>query len=83
MDEPFSWVGVAGTWEGAVAFEVLGENVRILAHGTEVDCAATFGKEEETIEALEQHGRRLVDRAENAGAGISMCVFESSYITYA
>jgi len=53
MDEPFSWVGVAGTWEGAVTLEVFGENVRILAHGTEIDRAATFGKEEQTIEALE------------------------------
>jgi len=56
VQHPFSRVGITGTWESAVAFEITGENVGIITDGTEVDCAATFSKEEKTIESLEQHG---------------------------
>ena len=37
----------------------------VLADRTEVDSLATFREEEKTIEAAEQEGRRLMDRAQN------------------
>lgn len=37
-----------------------------MTHFAKVDCFSTTGEEEESIEALEEHGGWLMDRAENS-----------------
>jgi hypothetical protein len=70
FQHPFGGVGIGRALVGAVLFEVAGKDVGVLADFTVVDRAATFGKEQEAIEALEEHSRRLVDCAENSLARV-------------
>lgn len=46
-----------------IALKVVCHDVRILADVTKIDCFAAPSEEEEAIEALEEHSRRLVNGA--------------------
>jgi hypothetical protein len=70
FQHPLGGVGVRRALVGAVAFEVVGKDVGVLADFTVVDRAATFGEEQKTVEALEEHSRGLMDRAENSLARV-------------
>jgi hypothetical protein len=53
----------------AVLSEVLAKDVRVFADVAEVDGASTGLEEKETVEVLEEHRVRLVDRAEDGLTG--------------
>jgi hypothetical protein len=61
VEHPFGGIGGWRTWRATVADEVVDQYLRVLADFSKVDCATTSLKEEETIKALEQHGRWLMD----------------------
>ena len=68
VEHPFGGIGVGGT-VGAVAAEVVEQNVGIFADVAEVDAFAAFLQEEEAVEVFEEGRVRLVDGAEDALAG--------------
>jgi hypothetical protein len=53
----------------AVLSEVLTKDVRVLADVAEVDGASTGLEEKKTVEVLEEHRVRLVDRTEDGLTG--------------
>ena len=69
----FSPLGQAG---GTVALEVRGQGLRVLSDIAKVDGSTALGKEEQAIEALEEHGRGLVDGTEDRLAGLGQLLEE-------
>ena len=62
---PLSRVSLRGTLRTSVTDKVIDKDFGVLTDITVVNGATTSSEEKETIETLEQHGRRLVDSAEN------------------
>ena len=65
LKHPLGRVGISRALDTALAFEVGGHGLGVLANVTEVNGLTTLSQEEETIEALEKHGRGLMDSAQN------------------
>jgi len=70
FEHPLGRIGIRRALMSTIAFEVRRQNVRTLANFAKVDSLTTSGEEEKTIETLEQHGRRLVNSAENGLTGL-------------
>ncbi|KAI6753414.1 hypothetical protein HG531_005583 [Fusarium graminearum] len=70
FQHPFGRVGLRGTCMATHAFKVAGHDVGVLADITKVHCLTTLGQEEKSVEALEQHGRGLMNCAKNGLAGV-------------
>jgi hypothetical protein len=76
LQHPFGRVSLDWKLGSTVAFEVAGKGRRLLANLAEVNCSSTLGEEQQTIETLEKHRRRLVDGAENSLAVLGQGVNE-------
>ena len=61
LEHPLGRVGLGRAGRRAVALEVVGHGAAAGADLAKVDGAAALGQEEQAVEALEQHGARLVD----------------------
>lgn len=61
FQHPFSRVGLGRAGRGTVALKIFNHGLGVLANVAKVDSLATTLEEKESVEALEEHGRRLVD----------------------
>lgn len=65
LEHPLGRVRLGGAGVRAVALKVSRQDPGRLADLAKVDGPAALGEEQEAVEALEEHGRRLVDRAQD------------------
>ena len=73
-----SWVLVVATFACAIAGEVLQEGFRVVSDVTKVDGLAALSQEEESVELLEQNGRRLVNSTQDGLSVVRKLAQESA-----
>ena len=70
LEHPLGGVGVLRALEPAVALKVGNHRLGVLTDLAKVDCLTALLEEEEPVEALEEHGRGLMDRTEDGLAAL-------------
>lgn len=70
LEHPLGRVRVVRAREATVGLEVLRHGSRVLADVAEVDSLAALGQEEQAVESLEEHGRRLMNSTQDGLAAL-------------
>lgn len=65
LQHPLSGVGVSRAREATIALKVGSHGLGVFADIAKVHSPATLGQKQESVEALEEHGRGLMNGAEN------------------